>query len=65
MDAYENMDAQLMVDLSADTVKFHPADIGGVFDVDMTNTDLECAEPSIKRTLSHDDIDTNDDDDIR
>ncbi len=26
----ENMDAQSMVDLSADTVKFHPADIGGV-----------------------------------
>ena len=40
MDAYEDMDAQLMVDLSADTVKFHPADIGGVFDVDMTNTDF-------------------------
>ena len=40
MDAYENMDAQLMVDLSADIVKFHPADIGGVFDVDMTNTDF-------------------------
>ena len=41
MDAYEDMDAQLMVDLSADTVKFHPADIGGVFDVDMTNTDFQ------------------------
>ena len=40
LDAYENMDAKLMVDLSADTVKFHPADIGGVFDVDMTNTDF-------------------------
>ena len=40
MDAYEDMDAQLMVDLSADNVKFHPADIGGVFDVDMTNTDF-------------------------
>ena len=40
MDAYENMDAKLMVNLSADTVKFHPADIGGVFDVDMTNTDF-------------------------
>ena len=37
MDAYEDMDAHLMVDLCADTVKFHPADIGGVFDVDMSN----------------------------
>ena len=27
MDAYENMDAQLMVEMSADTVKFHPADL--------------------------------------
>jgi hypothetical protein len=34
------MDPQGMVDLSAETVKFHPADIGGVFDVDMTNTDF-------------------------
>ena len=40
LDAYENMDPQGMVDLSAETVKFHPADIGGVFDVDMTNPNL-------------------------
>ena len=35
----KDMDA-LMVEMMADTVKFHPADIGGVFDVDMTNTDF-------------------------
>ena len=40
MKAYENMDAQTMVDIAADTVKFHPGDIAGVFDVDMTNTDF-------------------------
>lgn len=40
LDAYENMDPQGMVDLSAETVKFHPADAAGVFDVDMTNTDF-------------------------
>jgi hypothetical protein len=38
MDAYENMDAQLMVEMSADTVRFHPADLGGIFKIDMTNT---------------------------
>ena len=40
MDGYENMDPQTMVDLSADIVKFHPGDVAGVFDVDMTNTDF-------------------------
>jgi hypothetical protein len=40
MDGYENMDPQTMVDLSADIVKFHPGDLAGVFDVDMTNTDF-------------------------
>ena len=40
MDAYENKDAATMVVLSADTVKFHPADLAGVFDVDITNTNF-------------------------
>ena len=40
MDAYENMDAELMVELSSDTLKFHPSDLSGVFDIDMTNTDF-------------------------
>ena len=40
MDAYENMDAESMVELSSDTVKFHPSDLSGVFDIDMTNTDF-------------------------
>ena len=54
MDAYENMDAQTMVDLSADTVKFHPADIGGVFDVDMTNTDFIVERQSNWDSISRD-----------
>ena len=40
MDAYEKMDPNLMVEMTADTVKFHPADIAGTFDVDMTNTNF-------------------------
>ena len=40
MDAYENMDPATMVEMTTDTVKFHPADVGGIFDVDMTNTDF-------------------------
>ena len=40
MDAYENMNAEKMVEMSADIVKFHPGDVSGVFDVDMTNTDF-------------------------
>ncbi len=40
MDAYEDMNAEKMVQMSADTVKFHPGDLPGVFDVDMTNTDF-------------------------
>ena len=54
LDAYENMDAKLMVDLSADTVKFHPADIGGVFDVDMTNTDFIVERQSNWDSISRD-----------
>tara|TARA_B100000989_G_C19312156_1_gene373060 strand:- start:113 stop:625 length:513 start_codon:yes stop_codon:yes gene_type:complete len=54
MDAYENMDAQLMSELSADTVRFHPADIGGVFDVDMTNTDFIVERQSNWDSLSRD-----------
>ena len=40
MDAYVSKDAQSMIEMSADTVKFHPADVGGVFDVDTSNTDF-------------------------
>ena len=40
MDAYEDMNTEKMVQMSADTVKFHPGDLPGVFDVDMTNTDF-------------------------
>ena len=40
MDAYENMNPDLMVEMTADTVKFHPADVAGIFDVDMTNTNF-------------------------
>ena len=54
LDAYENMDAKLMVDLSADTVKFHPADIGGDFDVDMTNTDFIVERQSNWDSISRD-----------
>jgi len=54
MDAYENMDAQLMTEYSADTVKFHPADIGGVFDVDMTNTDFIVERQSNWDSISRD-----------
>ena len=54
LDACENMDAKLMVDLSADTVKFHPADIGGVFDVDMTNTDFIVERQSNWDSISRD-----------
>ena len=39
MDAYENMDPATMVEMTTDTVKFHPADVAGIFDVDMTNID--------------------------
>ena len=54
LDAYENMDPQGMVDLSAETVKFHPADIGGVFDVDMTNTDFIAERQSNWDSISRD-----------
>ena len=40
MDAYENMDPATMVEMTTDTVKFHPADLAGIVDVDMTNTDF-------------------------
>tara|TARA_Y200000002_G_scaffold375929_1_gene378992 strand:+ start:1586 stop:2098 length:513 start_codon:yes stop_codon:yes gene_type:complete len=40
MNAYSNKNAELMVEMSADTVKFHPADMPGVYDVDMTNSDF-------------------------
>ena len=40
--------------LSADTVKFHPADIAGVFDVDMTNTDFIVERQSNWDSVSRD-----------
>lgn len=36
--AYKEMNPQRMVELSADIIKFHPADIPGIVDVDATNT---------------------------
>ena len=54
LDAYENMDPQGMVDLSAETVKFNPAEIGGVFDVDMTNTDFIAERQSNWDSISRD-----------
>ena len=38
--AYGEMELDKMVELSEDIVKFHPGDVAGVFDVDMTNTDF-------------------------
>lgn len=56
MDAYEDMNSEKMVQMSADTVKFHPGDMPGVFDVDMTNTDFiserQKGWDSIKRTYA-------------
>ena len=54
MDAYENMDAALMVKMSADTVRFHPADLGGVFKIDMTNTDFIVERQSNWDSISRD-----------
>ena len=38
--AYTNLDSQRMVELSADIVKFHPAEMAGIIDVDASNTDF-------------------------
>jgi len=54
MDAYENMDAEGMVEMSADTVRFHPADLGGVFKINMTNTDFIVDRQSNWDSLSRD-----------
>ncbi len=54
MDAYEDMDPDLMVEMTADTVKFHPADIAGTFDVDMTNTNFIVDRQSNWDSISRD-----------
>jgi len=54
MDAYENMDPNLMVEMTADTVKFHPADVAGTFDVDMTNTNFIVERQSDWDSISRD-----------
>ena len=43
-----------MVEMSADTVKFHPADLSGVFDIDMTNTDFIVERQSNWDSISRD-----------
>ncbi len=40
MEAYADFDPQTMVDMTTDMAKFHPGDVAGVFDVDMSNTDF-------------------------
>lgn len=54
MDAYENMDPDLMVEMTIDTVKFHPADIAGTFDVDMTNPNFIIERQSNWDSISRD-----------
>ena len=54
MDAYSDKNAELMVEMSADTVKFHPADLSGVFDIDMTNTDFIVERQSNWDSISRD-----------
>ena len=54
MDAYENMDPDLMVEMTTDTVKFHPADIAGTFDVDMTNSNFIIERQSNWDSISSD-----------
>ena len=54
MDAYENMDPDLMVEMTTDTVKFHPADIAGTFDVDMTNSNFIIERQSNWDSISRD-----------
>ena len=40
MEAYADFDPQTMVNMTTDMAKFHPGDVAGVFDVDMSNTDF-------------------------
>ena len=54
MNAYSDKNAELMVEMSADTVKFHPADLSGVFDIDMTNTDFIVERQSNWDSISRD-----------
>lgn len=54
MDAYENMDPDRMVEMTIDTVKFHPADIAGTFDVDMTNSNFIVERQSNWDSISRD-----------
>ncbi len=54
MDAYENMDPELMVEMTADTVKFYPADVAGTFNVDMTNTNFIVERQSNWDSISRD-----------
>jgi ketosteroid isomerase-like protein len=54
-DAYTNLDSQRMVELSEDIVKFHPAEIAGIIDVDASNTffidQIQSTFESIDRTV--------------
>ncbi|MDG1044510.1 MAG: nuclear transport factor 2 family protein [Flavobacteriaceae bacterium] len=54
-DAYTNLDSQRMVELSKDIVKFHPAEIAGIIDVDASNTSfidqIQSTFESIDRTV--------------
>lgn len=54
-DAYTNLDSQRMVELSEDIVKFHPAEIAGIIDVDASNTSfidqIQSTFESIDRTV--------------
>ena len=55
--AYTNLDSQRMVELSADIVKFHPAEMAGIIDVDASNTDfidqIQSTFESIDRTINN------------
>ena len=54
-DAYTNLDSQRMVELSEDIVKFRPAEIAGIIDVDASNTSfidqIQSTFESIDRTV--------------
>ena len=56
-DAYTNLDSQRMVELSADIVKFHPAEMAGIIDVDASNTafidQIQSTFESIDRTVNN------------
>ena len=55
--AYTNLDSQRMVELSADIVKFHPAEIAGMIEVDASNTafidQIQSTFESIDRTINN------------